>query len=327
LPPTSVLIRIHAISLNFRDPNMLHGNNPWPILPTGIPCSDAAGSIIALGSSTTRGFKVEDRVSPIVDQASITGTEQTRTWLSADVDGVLASHLVIDESLVVKVPEHLTWAESACLPCAGVTAWSSIVSAEARKLNAGQTILVQGTGGVSIMAMKLGLAAGCKVFVTSSSDSKLERIREMAKRGGREEQVGTINYKTTPAWEEEVRRLNNGIGVDIVLENGGTSSTLQSLRATKKGGIISQVGYLGKQDPMQLDGLIPMLIDKAVNFRGINVGSRLDFEEMNNVIASTGMRFEDVIDRTFGFEQEAVEAAFDYLWQGKHVGKVVIEVP
>ena len=171
------------------------------------------------------------------------------------------------------------------------------------------------------MAMKLAWAAGCRVIITSSSDQKLEQVRTMAG----EDQVLTINYKTTPDWDKEALRLNNGVGVDIVLENGGTSSTIKSLKAVKKGGIISQVGYLGKQDPAHLDGLISLLIDKTVNFRGINVGSRQDFEQMNKVIEASKLRFEDIIDRKFSFEQ--ADKALEYLWSGQHVGKVVIEMP
>ena len=280
-----------------------------------------------LGNDISRGFNIGDKVCPILDQESILGNEQGRKWLSADVEGVLASHLVLDEQLVVRVPNHLSWAEAACLPCAGVTAWSSIISADTKRLTAGQSLLVQGTGGVSIMALKLAFAAGCKVFVTSSSDTKLERIRSMAATAGKASQLQTINYAATPDWDQELLRINHGLGVEIVLDNSGAQGTLQSLRATKKGGTISQVGYLGNQDPTQLDGLIPLLIDKAVNFRGINVGSRVDFERMNDLIEAVGLRFEDIIDKRFGFDQSEVEEAFEYLWQGKQVGKVVIELP
>ena len=232
---------------------------------------------------------------------------------------MLATHIVLDEQLWVKFPEHLSWAEAACLPNAGVTAWSTLAT-ENKRLMAGQTIVLQGTGGVSMMAMKLALAAGCRVIVTSSSDEKLARILESTKGWP----VSSINYKTTPAWEKEVLRLNNGIGADIILENGGTPSTIQSLHAVKKGGIVSQVGYLGKQDPAHLEGLISLLIDKTVNFRGINVGSRQDFEHMNKVIDASKIRFEDIIDRRYKFE--GTEEAFAYLWSGKHVGKIVIEI-
>ena len=319
IPPTSVLIRIRAVSLNYRDANMLNGTNPWPIVDRGIPCSDAAGEVISIGSHAGR-FKVGDKVCPILDQASITGEEQSRIWLAADVDGVLASHYVVDEQLAVKIPDHLNWVEAACLPCAGVTAWDSLIT-EGKRLVAGQTVVVTGTGGVSMMALKFALAAGCKVIATSSSDDKLEQLKHTL---GKDKPLHIINYKSTPRWEEQVLRLNNGVGADVLLENAGAAGTMQSLKAVKKGGIISQVGYLGNQAPKHLDGLIPLLIDKAVNFRGINVGSRLDFERMNELIAATGMRFEDVVDRKFAYDE--APAAFEYIWSGRHVGKVVIEI-
>lgn len=172
-----------------------------------------------------------------------------------------------------------------------------------------------------MMALKLALAAGCKVIVTSSSDEKLAQLKQ---RFGQDRPLHTVNYKTTPAWAEEVVRINGGVGADILLENAGAAGTMQSLKAVKKGGIISQVGYLDDQNPKHLDGLIPLLIDKAVNFRGINVGSRLDFERMNELIAATGMRFEDVVDRKFSYDE--APDAFEYLWSGKHVGKVAMEM-
>lgn len=319
LPPTSILLRIHAVSLNYRDANMLHGTNPWPVLERGIPCSDAAGEVVAVGAHAAR-FRVGDRVCPILDQASVTGEEQRRVWLAADVEGVLASHCVVEEQLVVEVPRHLGWVEAACLPCAGMTAWAALVN-ESRRVVAGQTVVVTGTGGVSMMALKLALAAGCKVIVTSSSDEKLAQLKQ---RFGQDRPLHTVNYKTTPAWAEEVVRINGGVGADILLENAGAAGTMQSLKAVKKGGIISQVGYLDDQNPKHLDGLIPLLIDKAVNFRGINVGSRLDFERMNELIAATGMRFEDVVDRKFSYDE--APDAFEYLWSGKHVGKVAMEM-
>lgn len=139
--PTDVLIRIHAIALNYRDVNILNGTNPWAVSATGIPCSDAAGEVIGIGRSVTR-FKISDRVSPIFDQNSVTGFEQTRLWLGGEIDGVLATHVIFPEEKLVKFPEHLSWAEAACLPCAGLTAWNAL--AYNGSLIAGKTVLIQG---------------------------------------------------------------------------------------------------------------------------------------------------------------------------------------
>lgn len=139
--PTDVLIRVHAISLNYRDANILNGTNPWPVSPSGVPCSDAAGEVIVVGRSVTR-FAVGDRVCPIFDQTSVSGLEQSRQWLGGAVDEVLATHVVFPEERVVKFPEHLSWAEAACLPCAGLTAWNAL--AYDGSLVAGKTVLIQG---------------------------------------------------------------------------------------------------------------------------------------------------------------------------------------
>ncbi|KAE8446475.1 hypothetical protein EG329_011938 [Mollisiaceae sp. DMI_Dod_QoI] len=301
LKATEILIRVRAISLNYRDVNILNGTNPWPVSADGIPCSDAAGEVIAVGAEVSR-FKIGDRVSPIFDQKSITGLEQSREWLGGEVDGVLSDYVVFSEEKAVLVPGHLSWAEAACLPCAGLTAWNGL--AVGGELASGKTVLIQGTGGVSLMALKLASAAGCKVIISSSSDEKLEKVRKIA--GSK--RISTINYNTTPEWEHEVLRLNDGNGVDIVLENGGTSSLLRSFAATSKRGIISQIGYLGRQDPKDLDGLVSILIDKTITLRGINVGSRLEFEALNRVVSVNEMSFEDIIDKKFSFGE--TEEAF-----------------
>ncbi|KAK4570423.1 hypothetical protein LTR86_002503 [Recurvomyces mirabilis] len=293
LPPTSILIKVHAVSLNYRDMNILNGTNPWPTLDDGIPCSDAAGEVIAIGDSVAR-FGVGDRVCPILDQLAITGDEQRRAWLGGEIEGVLASHIVMDQETCVRLPAHLPWEESACLPNAGVTAWSSLVDSS-RNLRAGQTVLLQGTGGVSIMALKLALASGSKAIITSSSDEKLDKVRSQYP------QVQTINYRTTPSWHEKAVELNGGRGVDIVLDVGG---------------------YLSKQDVADLEGFIHLLIDKTANVRGINVGSRRDFEQMNKFIGASGLRFDDVVDETLPVSR--LEEAFGALRSQKFIGKIVI---
>ena len=139
--PIDIIIKIHAIALNYRDANILNRTNPWAVAPNGIPCSDAAGEVVAIGRSVTR-FAIGDKVCPIFDQNSITGREQSRKWLGGEVDGVLATHVVFPEEKIVKFPGHLSWAEAACLPCAGLTAWNAL--AYAGSLTAGKTVLMQG---------------------------------------------------------------------------------------------------------------------------------------------------------------------------------------
>jgi hypothetical protein len=138
LEPTSVLIKVHAVSLNYRDANIANGGNPWPVLPNGILCNDAAGEVIAIGDKVKR-LVVGDRVSPITDTKNISGREIGRSWLAADEDGVMADHIVFDENVLCKLPDHLDWNEAATIPCAGVTAWSAL-----KGMSIGQTVLIQG---------------------------------------------------------------------------------------------------------------------------------------------------------------------------------------
>ncbi|RAK78133.1 zinc-dependent alcohol dehydrogenase family protein [Aspergillus fijiensis CBS 313.89] len=278
LGPTSVLIKIHAIALNYRDANIANGGNPWPVLPHGILCNDAAGEVLAAGEKVT-SLAVGDRVAPIIDTQFVSGRELGRSWLAADEDGVMADHVVFDERVVVKLPTYLDWSSAATIPCAGVTAWSAL-----KGMSIGQTVLIQGlpflvivflesaaltdkwaagTGGVSVFALKLARAAGLRVILTSSSDEKLAAMQKKYA----EPPLLTVNYSKTPAWEEEVLRLTDGVGVDIVVENGGTPSLVRSMKCTRRGGVVSQVGYLGKQNAQDLAQLVPVIIDRRVVLR------------------------------------------------------------
>lgn len=254
---TDVLIKIHVVSLNYRDINILRGTNPWPVKKEGIPASDAAGEIVKVGPEVTT-LQVGDRVTPIFDQQNLTGDEQGREWLGGEVDGVLATHCVFPEAKVVKIPSNLSFTEACILPCAGLTAWSALTPPGFQL--AGKTVLVQGTGGVSMLAVRLADVAGARVILTSSSDSKLSSAK-------RSLGVEVINYAKVPNWDEEVRRLTNDIGVDLVLENGGTSTLIRSLKATARRGVVSSVGYLGQSNPDDLQELLPQLIDRTITLR------------------------------------------------------------
>jgi NADPH:quinone reductase-like Zn-dependent oxidoreductase len=177
-----------------------------------------------------------------------------------------------------------------------------------------------GTGGVSTFALKLARASSLRVILTSSSDEKLEQIK---KQFGKPE-IQTVNYKTHPEWEKEILRLTNGIGVDLVIENGGSSSLVRSMECTRRGGIVSQVGYLGGPKPEHLKEFVSTIIDRRLNVRGINAGSKDDQDELMAVISATQMTFEDILDSTWSFDKS--EEAIEYVWQGKQIGKVVIEL-
>ncbi|OJK02256.1 hypothetical protein ASPACDRAFT_41076 [Aspergillus aculeatus ATCC 16872] len=314
LGPTSVLIKIHAIALNYRDANIANGGNPWPVLPHGILCNDAAGEVLAAGAKVT-SLAVGDRVVPITDTQFVSGRELGRSWLAADEDGVMADHVVFDERVVVKLPTYLDWISAATIPCAGVTAWSAL-----KGMSIGQTVLIQGTGGVSVFALKLARAAGLRVILTSSSDEKLVAMQKKYA----DPPLLTVNYSKIPAWEEEVLRLTDGVGVDIVVENGGTPSLVRSMKCTRRGGVVSQVGYLGKQNAQDLAALVPVIIDRRVVLRGINAGSKFDTEDFCAALAATQIHLNDLIDSVFPFEK--AEEAVEYIWQGKQVGKIVLQL-
>ncbi|RAK99893.1 zinc-dependent alcohol dehydrogenase family protein [Aspergillus ibericus CBS 121593] len=314
LSPTAVLLRIHAVALNYRDANIANGGNPWPVIPHGILCNDAAGEVIAIGDKVTT-LTVGDRAAPITDTENISGRETKRSWLAADEDGVMADHIVFDERVLCKLPEYLDWVDAAMIPCAGVTAWSAL-----KGMRIGQTVLIQGTGGVSVFALKLARAAGLRVILTSSSDEKLHQMKMKYP----SPPILTVNYSQIPEWDQEVLKLTDGVGVDIIVENGGTGSLVKSLRCTRRGGVVSQVGYLSKQNPADLRELIPTLIDRRINLRGINAGSKHDMEDFCAALSASEMPLHDLIDKVFPFEQ--AEEAVEYVWQGKQVGKIVLRL-
>lgn len=307
-----VLLRMRAASLNYRDLLMVLGKyNPKQKLPL-IPCSDGVGKVVEVGEGVTR-VRAGDRVSPIFAQQWLAGEptrEKARSTLGGPLDGTLAELMVVDQEGLVKVPDHLTDDEAASLPCAAVTAWNALMAAGVK---AGDTVLVQGTGGVSLFALQFAKALGARVIATSSSDEKLARVREMGAAEG-------INYRETPEWGTRAKELTGGLGVDLVVEVGGAGTLDQSLRAVRFGGAISLIGNLAGIDAQVRLTLIFM---QHVRMLGIFVGHRESFEAMNRAIAVHGLR--PVIDRVFPLEES--RAAFELMSAGKHFGKICVRVP
>ena len=309
--PGQVLVRIHATSLNYRDLLVAKGlysrNLPLPL----VPLSDGAGEVVEVGPGVTR-VKPGDRVAPIFMQAWIEGgptEEKAKSALGGAIDGVLAEFVVLGQDRLVPVPDHLSFEEAATLPCAAVTAWHALFGEGSIK--PGDTVLVQGTGGVSLFALQFARMAGARVIATSSSDEKLERVRELGASDG-------INYKTTPDWDRRARELTGGRGVDHVVEVGGAGTLPRSLNAVRMGGRISQIGILsgaGEVNP------IPILM-KNVHVQGIFVGSRAMFEDMNRAIGLNQLR--PVVDRVFDFDE--ARDALRHMESGGHFGKIVIRV-
>ena len=312
LGPQDVRVRVRAVSLNYRDVAMVeHGVAPRGVQLPLLPCSDAAGEVVEIGSGVSR-VKVGDRVATTVFQGWLDGDipplDAYGSVLAGSVDGVLADHIVVHEDGLVHIPEHLSYDEASTLPCAAVTAWHALVTKG--PAGPGDTILVQGTGGVSIFALQFAQIAGAQVIATSKSDEKLERARALGAEG-------TVNYVTTPGWAERVLELTEGTGADHVVEVGGPGTTDQSIQAACRGGTISLIGVLtgleARIDPH------PIAL-KGLRVQGVIVGSRAMFEDMNSAIAAASLR--PVIDRVFPFDE--AREALRHLQAARHVGKVVI---
>ncbi len=310
--PREVLVKIHAVSLNYRELLFAWGKyNPNPTLPA-IPCSDGAGEVVAVGSEVTR-WRVGDRVTPIFMQGWIDGApkaEYRKTALGGgDIDGTLAEYGTFHEDGLVAIPDGYSYEEAATLPCAAVTAWNAVV--EVGRVKAGDTVLTLGSGGVSVFALQFAKMHGARVIATSGSDEKRARLEKLGA-------DATINYKTTPDWEKEVLTLTGGQGVDNVVEVGGAGTIARSAACARVGGTVSVIGVL-----TQGEGLNPVqTLMRSLRVQGIFVGSRTMFEAMNRAIEVNKLR--PVIDRSFAFDE--APAAFEYLKSGAHFGKIVIRV-
>jgi len=306
-----VVVKVKATALNYRDLEIVRGTYHTQFPQPLVPLSDGVGEIVALGDDVTR-FKVGDRVCSTFWQRWVAGSfdmAEASYQLGGPLDGLLAEHVSLDEQALVHAPPHLSDIEAATLPCAAVTAWHALVTEGA--LQAGDTILALGTGGVSLFALQFAAAAGARVIITSSSDEKIERAVGLGASVG-------VNYRRHEDWAEQVLDLTNGRGVDHVLEVGGPKSFAQSLRAVRRGGQISVIGYLGGTE-----GTINPLdiFRRQIRVRGIPVGSRASFEAMCNAI--TMNQLQPVIDRCFPWTSAA--EALSYMESGVSFGKIVLQ--
>ncbi len=310
--PGQVRLRVAAVSLNYRDLLMVRGHyNPRQPLPL-VPLSDGVGIIDAMGDGVS-GLAVGDRVAGLFSQRWAAGPptrEALSSTLGGPLDGMLAEQVVLDAVGVVPVPAHLSDEQAATLPCAALTAWSALVTVGG--IRAGDTVLVQGTGGVSTFALAFARMHGARVIATTGQAHKVDSLRE---RGAWQ----VVDYRQDPRWGKTVRSLTDGRGVDHVVEVGGVGTLDQSLRAVRPGGTISLIGVLGG---VQADLNLTAALMNHVRIQGIFVGHRESFAAMNRAI--TEHELQPRVDRIFAFEQ-AVEA-FEYLASGAHVGKVCIHV-
>jgi len=306
-----VLVKFHAASLNYRDLMMVKGfYNPKLKMPI-VPLSDGAGEVVAVGEKVAK-WKIGDRVCPIFMQGWTDGAievSKARTALGGDTDGCLREFGAFDENGLVKIPEYLSYEEAATLPCAAVTAYNALFCSGGLKPD--ESVLLQGTGGVSIFALQMASVYGCRAIVTSSSHEKLQRAKEL---GGDD----LINYKETPDWDKRVLELTEKRGVDHVVEVGGAGTLQKSLNAVKMGGHIAVIGILsgaGEINPVSI-------LMKVVRLQGIFVGSREMFQAMNRLFSEH--RLKPVIDKVFAFDE--AREALKYMESAAHFGKIVIKI-
>jgi NADPH:quinone reductase-like Zn-dependent oxidoreductase len=310
--PNAVLMRVRATSLNRRDVMIRDGVYPSGKASGLVPLSDGAGEVVAVGAGVDRAligtrvagafFQTWQRDRPPADLMAHA--------LGGSVDGMLSQYVTLPATGVVSIPAHLSFEEAACLPCAAVTAWQALVAR--CHVRAGDFVLLQGTGGVSIFGLQLATALGAKAIITSSSDEKLAKARAMGA-------VATVNYRRTPEWNEAVRTATGGAGVQAVLDVGGGQALAQSFASLAVGGSVAIIGGLSSWD-----GAIPavQVLGLSASVLGITVGSREHFEQLNACLSQHQLR--PVIDRVFEFD--AAASAYAYLESGDHFGKIVIRV-
>jgi NADPH:quinone reductase-like Zn-dependent oxidoreductase len=309
--PRDVLVRVRASSLNFRDGLVIKGLYPGPLKQQGVPLSDGAGEVVAVGERVQR-VKIGDRVAGSCWSHWIGGpflTEYHSEAIGMTQDGTLAEYLLLDENAVVLLPDYLTYNEAAALPCASVSAWTALTFGS--PLAPGQTVLTQGTGGVSLYAVQLAKAFGARVIATTSSDEKAGLLKSL----GADD---VINYTATPRWDEAVLELTGGQGVDKIVEIGGEATIEQSAACARIGGEIGLVGYVTGFG----GGLPPLsIMARSLLLKGVPMGPRSSFEALLAAMAMTEIH--PVIDSVFSFDD--FRGAYRRLDSGQHVGKIVIE--
>ena len=305
-----ILVSVRASSINYRDLSTIEDPVSRGVAYPLIPNSDGAGEVIAVGEAVTR-FKAGDRVAGCFFQDWTDGRISAAAMASAmggPIDGMLAEEALLSEAGTVNIPAHMSFEEAATLPCAALTAWNCLL--EQGNLKAGKTALFLGTGGASIFGLQIAKMVGARAIITSSSDAKLERARDL----GADE---LINYRQTPDWEAQVLDKTDGTGVDVTIETGGGGTLEKTIEATRIGGTISLIGVLtgGTINPTAV-------MRKSIRLQGVYVGNRRMFEDMNAAFAVNQLH--PVIDQVFDFEE--VRAAYHTMRTAGHFGKLVVRI-
>jgi NADPH:quinone reductase-like Zn-dependent oxidoreductase len=312
-----VLVKIKAVSLNYRDFIMTKDGYLVKPIENVIPGSDASGEIIKLGSSVI-DFEIGDRVITNFDPEHLYGHARANAIRVGCIqDGVLTQYKVMSKYSVNKIPKdsHLTHEEAASLVCTGVTAWNALFGSGDRFVP-GQTVLMLGTGGVSITTLVLAKAAGAVTIITSSSDEKLQYVKQ---------KYGvdyTINYKTTPDWENKVLEVTDGKGVDFVIENGGNGTISKSIESLKFGGQVVLVGFVA--EVKEMPDMFSALLKKTATARGIRVGSKQLAEELIRFVHAKKLHMP--VEKVYGFTEEEIHTAYASIENQTQVGKMVIKV-
>jgi NADPH:quinone reductase-like Zn-dependent oxidoreductase len=304
-----VVLKMKAFSLNWRDLLVVNGVGRWkPSLPR-VPLSDAVGTVFEMGPGVSR-FKIGDRAAPIFYpnwlEGGVASEKMSRPLGGAVADGVLAEYTLFDEASLVHVPRHLSDEQAATLPCAAVTAWNAVI--EIRQVIPGETVVVLGTGGVSLFALQFARALGARVIVTSSSEEKLERAKQIGAAAG-------VNYRAVPDWPKAVLELTDGAGADCVVDTAGDLK--QAIAAVRLGGTVAFVGLL---TGMSTEVDLVSFMGKSARVGAVDVGSRKMFEEMNRAIELHGIH--PVVDQVFGFTE--VADALKWLHEARHFGKICL---
>ncbi|KAK5740805.1 hypothetical protein LTR17_004395 [Elasticomyces elasticus] len=312
-----VLVKFHGSSLNYRDLIIAKGLYPFPCKNGVVPASDGAGIVESVGKHVHR-FKKGDKVLTLFNQGHVAGSLDAysiTTGVGGSIDGCLRQYGAYDEDGLVTMPSNLNFLEGATLTCAGLTAWNALYGLESRKLMPGDWVLTQGTGGVSMFGVQFAKAAGARVIATTSSKEK----------GGKLKQLGAdhvINYKEDSNWGETAKKLTGGSGVQHVIEVGGPNTVKQSLKAVAIDGVISIIGFLGGMKGEEQPSFVECL-NNICTVRGVLVGPRLMFEQMNKAIEANNIK--PLIDEKV-FKLEEVKEAYQYMWDQKHFGKLCISI-
>jgi len=310
-----VLVKFHASSLNYRDLIIPQGKYSFGVADNVVPASDGAGTVERVGKNVSR-FKQGDKVVVLFNQGHLAGSldaNSIKTGLGGIVDGCLREYGAFDENGLVAMPKNVDFRQAATLTCAGLTAWNALYGL--KPLLPGEYVLTQGTGGVSIFAVQFAKAAGAKVIATTSSEAKAQRLKELGA-------DHVLNYREDANWGETAKKITGGGGVHHVLEVGGPNTMTQSLKAIARDGIITIIGFLGGVRGEKQPTFLECLNTGSI-VRGVLVGSRLQFEEMNRAIEANNIL--PVVDEKV-FKLAEAKEAYQYMWDQKHFGKLTIDI-